>query len=67
MITVRVNGEEISITEPKLGKLLEQSGLLQREGIAIAVNETVVPKSEWVEQPLRSGDKVIIITATQGG
>lgn len=67
MIVVRVNGEEISITDHRLTTLLEQTGLQHREGIAIAVNEDVIPKSEWTARTLAAGDAVIIITATQGG
>jgi sulfur carrier protein len=67
MIVVRLNGEEISITDHKLSTLLEQTGLQHKDGIAIAVNESVIPKSEWTAQILAPGDAVIIITATQGG
>ncbi|HEU5129494.1 MAG TPA: sulfur carrier protein ThiS [Glycomyces sp.] len=35
-------------------------------GIAVAVNGEVVPRSEW-HRPLRDGDAVEVLTATQGG
>jgi len=43
--------------------------VLQRpyQGLAIAVNETIVPKTYWDNRKLNSGDKIIIIKATQGG
>jgi sulfur carrier protein len=37
------------------------------KGIAIAVNNNVVPKAEWAAYLLQSDDKVTIIKATQGG
>lgn len=39
----------------------------KQNGIAIAVNQTVVPKSQWITFPLSSSDEILIITATQGG
>jgi sulfur carrier protein len=39
----------------------------KQKGIAVAVNQTVVPKSEWDSRLLREGDTVLVIKATQGG
>jgi sulfur carrier protein len=36
-------------------------------GIAVAVNDDVVPRSAWPETRLRDGDRVEVLTATQGG
>lgn len=36
-------------------------------GIAVALNGTVVPRSEWDACRLRDGDVVEIVTAVQGG
>ena len=33
----------------------------------MAVNEAVVRRGEWVRWELKDGDKVLIITAAQGG
>ena len=37
------------------------------KGIAVAVNENVVPKNEWDNTILQENDTIIIIKATQGG
>lgn len=37
------------------------------QGSAIAINLTIIPKTQWGNHILKSGDKVIIIKATQGG
>ena len=37
------------------------------KGIAVAVNENVVPKNEWDNTILKENDTIIIIKATQGG
>ncbi|HZK75961.1 MAG TPA: sulfur carrier protein ThiS [Candidatus Kapabacteria bacterium] len=36
-------------------------------GIAIAINDSVVPKSRWREHALKEGDRIEIVRATQGG
>ena len=47
-------------------ELLEQLGLTRR-GIAVAVNDGVVPGSQHDAQQLRDGDRVEIIVAVAGG
>ena len=39
----------------------------KQKGIAVAVNETVVPKAQWNIYLLQPDDKVLVIKATQGG
>jgi sulfur carrier protein len=39
----------------------------KQKGIAVAVNETVVPKTQWNSYELQHNDKVLVIKATQGG
>lgn len=39
----------------------------KQKGIAVAVNETFVPKTQWDSYVLQTGDKVLVIKATQGG
>ena len=36
-------------------------------GCAVAVNEEVVPRSDWPGRMLESGDRVEVLTAAQGG
>ena len=36
-------------------------------GVAIALNNRVIPKDNWTNQLLQDDDKLTIITATQGG
>ncbi|MTI33012.1 sulfur carrier protein ThiS [Xanthovirga aplysinae] len=50
-----------------LSKLLEDMKLSGRGGIAIAVNDVVIPKANWENYVLNDKDAVILITATQGG
>jgi sulfur carrier protein len=36
-------------------------------GLAVAVNEDVVPRSRWAQTALAEGDRVEILIAVQGG
>lgn len=53
--------------ELNIQELLNQLKLPSQEGIAVAINQAVVPKTEWSDVQLADQDKVMIITATQGG
>ncbi|HCA09097.1 MULTISPECIES: sulfur carrier protein ThiS [Chryseobacterium] len=39
----------------------------KKKGIAVAVNNRIIPLSAWAETLLKDKDSVLIITATQGG
>jgi sulfur carrier protein len=39
----------------------------KQNGIAVAINNTVVPKSNWNQQLVKETDEILIISATQGG
>lgn len=54
--------ETCSVEELILNVLNRQS-----KGLAVAVNQMIVPKSNWENQRLNSGDQIVVITATQGG
>lgn len=49
-----------------LGALVDDAAG-DRRGVAVAVNEEVVPRSRWDVTELRPGDRVEILTAAQGG
>ena len=36
-------------------------------GVAVAVNDTVVPRAAWETTTLDDGDRVEVLTAVQGG
>jgi sulfur carrier protein len=38
-----------------------------RSGLAVAVNDEVVPRSRWAVAGLREGDRIEVLTAAQGG
>jgi sulfur carrier protein len=55
---------------PAQAKLTDALGALNisaQKGIAIAINNNVIPRGEWDTHVLQDADKVTLIRATQGG
>jgi sulfur carrier protein len=67
MLTLTVNGEARAVADgTTVGRLLADLGVVP-PGIAVAVNERVVPGANLAEHALREGDAVEIIRAVAGG
>ena len=67
-MNVIVNNKTVELPDASgIAALLEQLNLSSPQGIAIAVNEQVVPKSEWERCVLKHNDQILLIRATQGG
>ena len=68
-LTIVVNGKETQTTEgATLFALLRKNGIGENtEGVAVAVNSTVIPRRQWDELRLLGGDVVEVIHAVQGG
>jgi sulfur carrier protein len=65
---VKFNNQSIELAENTsvLAFVVLQVGDKQN-GIAVAVNEAIVPKSKWGKTTLQANDNLLIIKATQGG
>jgi sulfur carrier protein len=67
-MTVFVNDQAQDLkTQFTLNALLDQLSLIDQKGIAVAVNNKVIPKSTWNSHLLSEQDKITIIKASQGG
>jgi sulfur carrier protein len=66
-VKLLVNGEPRAVADG--ASVAELVAALHRsaKGVAVAVNETVVPRSIWPVHRLASGDRVEILNAAQGG
>ena len=53
--------------EVKLTDALDALNLSSARGIAVAINNNVIPKQDWTSYTLQPNDKVTLIRATQGG
>jgi len=47
--------------------LLDLEIPIKQNGIALAINNTVIPKSDWNSHLIKETDDILIISATQGG
>ncbi|WP_240007739.1 sulfur carrier protein ThiS [Pseudaquidulcibacter saccharophilus] len=62
-----INGEEHEIASGKnLDELLDVLEL-EKRSIAIELNQNLIPKSEWVNHIVKSGDKIEIVQFVGGG
>ena len=53
--------------ETALKELFQSLSIDISKGIAIAINNNVIPRSKWDTHKVQSNDKVLLIKATQGG
>lgn len=68
MIAVTVNDKPYTLEEQTpLIQLLKKISLGDQKGIAVAVNQAVIPRKSWETIRLSNDDKILIIQATQGG
>ncbi|MDO6435033.1 sulfur carrier protein ThiS [Flavitalea sp. BT771] len=68
MVQVTINREIFSLPDPgTLADVLPLLDISRPDGIAIAVNDNVIPRGEWNSYKLQPADKVFVIRATQGG
>ncbi|MEV3990753.1 sulfur carrier protein ThiS [Streptomyces sp. NPDC049837] len=66
-MNVSVNGEARQLAGPTTLDALVATLTTAPSGVAAAVNETVVPRSQWPGTLLGDGDRVEVLTAVQGG
>ncbi len=69
MITVTVNNESIYVNQNTTLEevVLQKINHISQTGIAVALNDNVVQKLNWVSTTLKDKDNILIIKATQGG
>ncbi|CAM3789813.1 sulfur carrier protein ThiS [Flavobacterium cucumis] len=66
---IKVNNQIKKITSNGLTvqMLLDLERPNKQNGIALAINGVVVPKSNWNSHYIKEKDEILIISATQGG
>ncbi|RTY84121.1 sulfur carrier protein ThiS [Flavobacterium sp. LS1P28] len=47
--------------------LLDLEIPIKQNGIAVAINNSIIPKSNWNSHIIQETDNILIISATQGG
>ncbi|MFH8770514.1 sulfur carrier protein ThiS [Streptomyces sp. NPDC017958] len=66
-VTISVNGERHEVAPGTALDALVKTFTVAPSGVAAAVNETVVPRTQWATTALAEGDRVEVLTAVQGG
>jgi sulfur carrier protein len=65
---LRVNGKQQETSARTVVALLQWLDMDPgRKGIAVAVNDHVIPRSRWSEETLHENDRIEIVSAVQGG
>jgi sulfur carrier protein len=62
-----INNKEEEFTGNTLTELLNIHGIGDKTGVAVAVNEIVIPRQEWQFHVLEEGDEILIIVPARGG
>ena len=67
-MNITVNDEIREVSEGcDLDEALSILGFSATNGCAVALNEEVIPRENWVSRKLTNGDRILIVQATQGG
>lgn len=62
-----MNQQKLEVVENiSLQQFLENSRT-PSSGVAVAINEHIIPKSEWPSHQLKNNDQLLVIQAVQGG
>lgn len=59
---IDLNGSSLSLEH-----VISHSGINDFKGLAVAVNDNVIPKITWSAYQVKENDTITIIRATQGG
>lgn len=64
---IKINNEETDVAEGTMLSALAESRRLPDKGVAIAVNNELVPRQSWADCEIHAGDNIIIVKAFSGG
>lgn len=63
---VLVNNKETELNGSTVADLVSELALPEK-GVAIALQNRIVPRTQWEQQSLQEGDSLVIIKAACGG
>lgn len=67
-MNIRINGQEVGVEGGTLADVLRSLSVTDGDsGVAVAINEEVVPRGEWTTRALKPGDAIEIVRPVQGG
>ncbi len=63
---IRINNKETDVQAKSLLDLAKELSLRER-GVAVAVNNRMIPRTDWQQTALKDDDNIVIIKAVCGG
>lgn len=68
-LSLTINGEKrvLELDPPTVETLLDALDIPSQKGVALAVDDRVIPRSQWGNTQISDGESIEIIRATQGG
>ena len=63
---ININNKKTSVTSTNLQELAQEMNLPEK-GVAIAISNQMIPRTEWASTPIAEGADVVIIKAACGG
>jgi sulfur carrier protein len=67
VLTISLNGEKVNLSEPLTINDLLAEKEYQNEKVALAINGSFVPRSQYGETIINDSDEVDVIQAVGGG
>lgn len=64
---IKVNNKETELIQGSNVASLAQQLELPLQGVAVALNNRMIPRGQWAEQEIKEGDSLVIIKAACGG
>ena len=64
---ISLNGKPLSTDASTLQALLELHGYDFKSAFACAINNAFVPRPQWPQHRLQSGDRIDVVTPITGG
>jgi sulfur carrier protein len=66
-LKINNQNKQFSLDSLTIQALLDLEIPENQNGIAVAINNTVIPKTNWNSHQINEIDNILIISATQGG
>lgn len=66
-MSIRINNNAMEIADGTTLRDIADSRKLPAQGVAMAVNNEMVPREKWAEHVVHDGDDIVILKAFCGG
>jgi len=68
VVIIHLNDTNLQVADAvSIGDVLREQGLGAQQGFAVAVNDVVVPRTDWNTRRLQDNDTILVIKAFGGG